>query len=201
MSTQQVEEVRLQQQPATVVRGHVAEEALPEFLGAAFEETLAAISRQGHTPAGPPFACYLMTDTGVDVEAGFPVTGPVTAAGRVVPTERVLHRGPHAGVAEAYARGERWLAEPGRRAAADRRPPARPDRVSRTARRPGTSADARALPTVVGRARASAGEVPVGRRSPRPGPPTHRGPVLSEGRAAVLSQPDVHPKGFEPLTF
>ena len=37
---------------------------------------------------------------------------------------------------------------------------------------------------------------------PNVGPRTHRGPALrEEDGAALLSQPDVHPKGFEPLTF
>jgi effector-binding domain-containing protein len=52
------------------------------------------------------------------VEAGFPSTGPVTAAGRVEPGElpggpaaEVLHRGDYGGVGAAYEAAATWVAE------------------------------------------------------------------------------------------
>ena len=68
--------------------------------------------------AGPPFARYRPTDDGFDVEAGFPATGPVSAAGRVVPSAlpggavaTTVHRGDYAGLGQTYSEIENWLAE------------------------------------------------------------------------------------------
>ena len=118
MTAFQTESVVLEPQPTAVVRGHVEQPDLPGFLGAAFGETIQAITAQQHAPAGPPFARYRMRGTGFDVEAGFPSTGPVTPAGRVEPGElpggtaaEVLYRGDYAGVGAAYEAAEKWLAE------------------------------------------------------------------------------------------
>jgi effector-binding domain-containing protein len=120
MAIARIESVELPPQPVAVVRDHVASPDLPEFLGAAFEESLAVLTGQGHTPAGPPFARYHPRGDGFDVEAGFPASGSVTAAGRVIGAElpggnavQVLYHGPYDKVTEAYEAGERWLADQG----------------------------------------------------------------------------------------
>lgn len=120
MSNYEIELVDLQEQPAAVVRGSVAGEDLPEFLGKAFGEVMGALTEQGNIPAGPPFGRYRPTETGFDVEAGFPCKVPVTASGRVEPTvlpgtraTRVLHVGSYARVAEAYVAAESWMTDNG----------------------------------------------------------------------------------------
>lgn len=115
-----VDVIELVEQPTAVVRGTVAEEGVGDFLGGVFGEVVQALGAQGLAPAGPPFACYVITAAGFEVEAGFPCSGPVVPAGRVVPATLpagraaiVLHRGPYAEVAAAYRAAEAWLGENG----------------------------------------------------------------------------------------
>jgi effector-binding domain-containing protein len=118
--TYQVEQIVLTEQPTAVVRGLVAEEAIPEFLGGVFGEVLTAIEAQGRHPVGMPFGCYLLTAAGFEVEAGFPTSGAVTPTGRVVasslpggPAVQVLHRGSYGEVRAAYEAAEAWLVDNG----------------------------------------------------------------------------------------
>jgi effector-binding domain-containing protein len=122
MTAVEIASVVLEPQPAAIVRGHVEQQDLPAFLGAAFGETIQVITAQQHAPAGPPFARYRISGTAFDVEAGFPSTGPITAAGRVEPGEvpggtaaEVLYRGDYGGVGVAYEAAEKWLAGKGYR--------------------------------------------------------------------------------------
>ena len=110
------------QQPAAVVRGHVTTEEITDFLGAAFDETLAAIAAQHRVPAGPPFGRYRIVDDGFDVEAGFPASAEVVASGRVEATTlpgglvaTTIHTGSYDGMAEAYRAVEEWLETEGYR--------------------------------------------------------------------------------------
>lgn len=106
-----------------MVRGDVSPEGLPAFLGGAFEEVAAVLARQGMSPTGPPFGRYVpRSDGSFEVEAGFPVSLPVTAAGRVEPAQlpggavaRILYRGPYDGVAQAYAAATEWVGDHGYR--------------------------------------------------------------------------------------
>lgn len=114
--TYEVELVQLQTQPAAVVRGHVTVADIPAFIGNAFGEVIQTLSGQGLAPAGPPFARYHPSGDGFDVEAGFPASGMVHTAGRVIacelpggPTARVLHRGDYGGVAAAYDAASEWV--------------------------------------------------------------------------------------------
>lgn len=110
-------------QAVAVVRGDVSPEDLPTFLGGAFEEVAATLAHQGLSPVGPPFGRYLpKPDGSFQVEAGFPVTLPVTAAGRVEPDQlpggtvaRIVYRGQYDGVGEAYVTAEEWIGEHGYR--------------------------------------------------------------------------------------
>ena len=126
MTTSEIQTAMLQPQPTAVVRGHVGVADLPGFLGTAFGETVQALTAQRHAPAGPPFARYRLSESGFDVEAGFPSTGPITATGSVEPGElpggpaaEVTYRGDYSGVAEAYQATARWIAEHGYTAAGD----------------------------------------------------------------------------------
>jgi effector-binding domain-containing protein len=117
----QVELTERELQPAAVVRGHVAQSEITDFLGAAYGEVMRVVAEQGQAPAGPPFGRYQPRDGGFDVAAGFPVTGPIAPQGRVEPDSlpggaeaSVLHRGDYAAVGAAYGALSSWLAANGR---------------------------------------------------------------------------------------
>jgi hypothetical protein len=111
----------LQEQHAAVVRGHVATEQIPDFLGGAFGEAAGAAAAQGLTLTGPPFARYSVPDEGrFDIEAGFPVSGAVTAVGRVEPrtlpggtAARTMHVGAYDAVGAAYEAVQTYLTDNG----------------------------------------------------------------------------------------
>jgi effector-binding domain-containing protein len=117
----QIELVNLSDQPAAVIRDHVALDGIGEFLGAAFGDVMGLVSRQGLQVAGAPFGRYRpAADGGFDVEAGFPVTGAVTAEGRVESASlpggraaRTVHVGDYGGVGAAYEAVTAWLAGSG----------------------------------------------------------------------------------------
>lgn len=120
MTTSEVELVQLQPQPVAIVRAHVTVADIPMFIGGAFGEVIQTLSGQGLAPAGPPFGRYVPVGDGFDVEAGFPATGLLTPAGRVVagelpggPAARVLHTGDYGGVAAAYDATSEWVAAHG----------------------------------------------------------------------------------------
>lgn len=115
-----VEVVELQERPTAVVSGVVAMPEIGDFLGGAFGEVLAVIAAQGRHPAGMPFGCYMPGESGMAIEAGFPVSAPVVAAGRVAPgvlpggqTAHVMHVGAYDGVGAAYEAVFGWLAANG----------------------------------------------------------------------------------------
>jgi len=118
--TYEVELVELQPQPAAVVCAHVTVADIPAFIGGAFGEVIQTLSGQGLDPAGPPFGRYTAVGDGFDVEAGFPTTGVVNPAGRVVacelpagPTARVQYKGDYSGVAAAYDAASEWISAHG----------------------------------------------------------------------------------------
>jgi effector-binding domain-containing protein len=108
----------LAEQHTAVVCGHLPVEGIPAFLGGAFEEVAGAAQAQGLHLSGPPFARYRVGTDGFDVEAGFPVSGPVTPTGRVEASTlpgghvaRTLHRGAYDEVAQAYQALESWVVD------------------------------------------------------------------------------------------
>lgn len=118
--TYEMETVELVARPTAVVRALVPAEGVAEFLGGAFAELMEVLAAQALAPVGMPFGCYLPTEDGLRVEAGFPASGRVEPTGRVEPSELpvgpalvVHYRGPYEGVPEAYHAGEQWLRENG----------------------------------------------------------------------------------------
>lgn len=109
------------EQATAVVRERVPLSELPQFFQRAYHDTMAAAQSQGRHPIGPPFSMYhgMPTDA-VDVEAGFPVDGPITAgegvvpgtlpAGRVVET---THVGPYETMRETYDKVLAFIREQG----------------------------------------------------------------------------------------
>ncbi|HEY5135060.1 MAG TPA: GyrI-like domain-containing protein [Candidatus Nanopelagicales bacterium] len=109
------------EQPAAVVHEVVSRDDLSAFLGAAFGEVGVVLAQQNMFPTGPPLARYRLEPGGFDVEAGFPVPGPVTPTGRVVPTTlpggeiaETVHVGPYDAISAAYTAVTAWLEAEGR---------------------------------------------------------------------------------------
>lgn len=115
----------LQEQHLALVRGHISAEQISAFLGTAFAEVPVVAARQELALTGPPFARYRFADDGtLFIEAGFPVSGVVTADGRVEPAvlpggpvARTLHVGSYDTVAKAYEATESYLTDLGYEAA------------------------------------------------------------------------------------
>ena len=75
-------------QPTAVLRATIPVGEIPKFLGHAYEAVIQAITAQGLTPVGEPFAYYLGTPTTtVELEAGFPIAAPCARMGEVTPSE------------------------------------------------------------------------------------------------------------------
>lgn len=120
MAAYEVELVEVQAQATAVVRAHVTLPEIAAIIGAAFGEVLETLAGQGLSPAGPPFARFDVAGDGFDMEAGFPASGAVAPAGRVVaselpagPTAQALYRGDYAGVPAAYDAVAEWAAANG----------------------------------------------------------------------------------------
>jgi effector-binding domain-containing protein len=114
----QIEIVEVTQLDTAVVREHVAHDGVGEFLGRAFGEVLGAVGAADI--AGPPFARYVMTDEGWEIEGGFPVHARVAGSGRVEPSSlpggmvaSTVHVGSYMELGQAYAAIEAWLAKNG----------------------------------------------------------------------------------------
>ena len=111
--------IEAHEQHTAVVREQVPMDALKGFFDRVFGTTMGVIRAQRVAPVGPPFARYHgMPGETVDVEAGFPVSSPVTDADGVVagtlPGGRVVeavHVGPYEGLADTYGEVQRWMAE------------------------------------------------------------------------------------------
>jgi len=110
-----------QAQLTAVVRERVPVKDLPQFFARALHQALEAMQSQGHHPVGPPFSLYhgMPTDA-VDVEAGFPVDGPITAVDGVapgsLPAGRVVeatHVGPYDRLPQTYEEIVGYMKEQG----------------------------------------------------------------------------------------
>lgn len=98
----------------------------PADIGPKMEEILPEVwsylEERGVHPAGPPFARYHgFREDLVDLEAGFPVTGPVAGEGRIFAGElpggevaATWHVGPYDTLSEAYRAIETWSQAQGR---------------------------------------------------------------------------------------
>ncbi|NEM90870.1 GyrI-like domain-containing protein [Galbitalea soli] len=103
------------------VRERVAMTALTDFFARAFGASAAALESSGLHPAGPPVAVYVGTPgTTVDVAAGFPFTGPLTAPEGTVIVDlpsgdavEAIHVGPYDELSVTYEAVGRELVDAG----------------------------------------------------------------------------------------
>jgi effector-binding domain-containing protein len=131
-----IEVQELAPQDAAGRSGRCAAEEIGAFVGEAFGEVMAALGRQGLSPAGPPFVRYATGgEDGMDssgmamvfgVTAGFPCAGPAAADGRVVPVTLqggsavvATHVGAWPEMGEAYGAVAAYMSEHGLVAAGD----------------------------------------------------------------------------------
>lgn len=118
--TYDVELVELEPQPVAVMCSTQPAAGIGAFLGHAFGAVMQVIGAQGLAPSGIPFARYRMAGDQFEIEAGFPVSGPVTADGDVEPSElpggtaaQTMHVGAYDAVGAAYEALQAWLADNG----------------------------------------------------------------------------------------
>ena len=95
----------------------VAREEIRNVMGPGIQELLATLAAQHLTPAGPWFTRHRRRPTETfDFEISFPVSAPVTAAGRVQPGERpamkvvrTIYQGGYEGLGEAWGEFLDWI--------------------------------------------------------------------------------------------
>lgn len=115
----EISTTELTEQPTAVVRATVKMDELRAFFDGVFGTVVAAVQEHGATVAGPPFAMYhgVPSET-VDVEAGFPVSGPFAGSDAVTasvlpggPTVHAMHVGPYEDLPDTYRQMTGWMQE------------------------------------------------------------------------------------------
>jgi effector-binding domain-containing protein len=110
-----------------VIRVTVPRAEIQRVMGPGIRELMAAIATQGVAVTGPWFThdLRLPSDT-FDFDIGVPVAAPVTAAGRVRPSERLamtvartVNAGPYEGLGDAWGEFMDWITDNGHTPAAD----------------------------------------------------------------------------------
>ena len=116
--TYQIENRVLTAQDTAVVRSSIPVAQLPGWLAGVYEEVYRYLTERGILTDGPPFARYAFHGGIVDVEAGFPVPGPVPDGRRVTASRLpggsaavTTHRGRYEDLALAYQAVTDWLKE------------------------------------------------------------------------------------------
>jgi len=116
--TYHIESRTLTAQDTAVIRSSMPAAELPAWLAGVYEEVYRYLCDRGVPTDGPPFARVAVHGDTVDVEAGFPVPGPVPGGRRVIasrlpggPVAVTNHRGRYEDLALAYQAVNAWLKE------------------------------------------------------------------------------------------
>lgn len=115
------------EQPTAVRRATLGPTDLLPWFAKAYGEVAGYLSAHGITPKGFPFARYhVRADGRFEVEAGFPLTGPIAGDASVVPSSLpaglqavVWHTGPYDQVGKAHALLTEWVEAQGGRPSGD----------------------------------------------------------------------------------
>lgn len=117
----EIEDRVLVEQPTLVMRGKVAVQEMPDFLGKAYGAVETRAAEAGAGFAGPAFARYRALDERFEefeVEAGFPLVEPIEGDGHVfasnLPGGRAAatwHVGPYDELGSAYEAVMKWITE------------------------------------------------------------------------------------------
>lgn len=119
--------VRLAAQPTAIIPLNISKDQIQRVMGPGIGELMSTLAAQGITPAGPWFTHHLkMSPDEWDFEISVPVSKPVTAAGRVKPSQwpamkvaRTTYHGGYEGLGEAWGEFGDWLAANGHSACED----------------------------------------------------------------------------------
>lgn len=109
--------VQTEAKPAAVIRLTIPREEIQHVMGPAMGEVMAAVAAAGLTPAGPMFSHHFKMSPDIfDFEVGVPVSGAITATGRVYPSElpaarvaRTVYHGPYEELGDAWGEFKDWL--------------------------------------------------------------------------------------------
>jgi effector-binding domain-containing protein len=110
---------QVEPQPVLSIRGHIPEEAIAATIGEYLGEVWQYVEANGGKFAGPPYTRYhSITDKGVELEAGLPVSEALAGRGRVqagtLPGGEVvstMHVGPYEQLPVAGAALAAWAVE------------------------------------------------------------------------------------------
>jgi effector-binding domain-containing protein len=119
--------VRTAPQDTAIIHLTIPREEIQNVMGPGLQELMGAIAAQGIAPAGPWFTHHLkMAPDIFDFEISVPVHSPVTAAGRVQPSQwpamtvaRTVYHGGFEGLGDAWGEFGDWIEAQGHTPAAD----------------------------------------------------------------------------------
>ncbi len=105
----------------------IPREEIQHVMGPGFGEIMAAIAAQGIAPAGPCFTHHLKMSPDIfDFEISVPVTAPVTAVGRMKPSQwpamkvaKTTYHGSYEGLGDAWGEFMDWIEANGHTSAPD----------------------------------------------------------------------------------
>lgn len=108
-------------QPTAIIRLTIPRAEMRNVMGPSYRELVATVAAQGIAHAGPWFTHHLRMDPAIfDFEIGVPVTTPISAAGRVTPSQlpavtvaRTVYHGAYEGLGPAWAEFDAWIAAEG----------------------------------------------------------------------------------------
>ncbi len=114
-------------QVTAIIPVRVRRSEIQQVMGPGIQELMSSIAAQAIAPAGPWFTHHLqMEPEYFDLEIGIPVSQPVKAAGRMLPSERpamtvaqTTYRGPYEGLGTAWSEFEEWISSKGHTSAVD----------------------------------------------------------------------------------
>ena len=115
------------EQAAAIIRITIPRDEIQDVMGPGYSELMATVADQGITPAGPWYTHHLRMDPEIfDFEIGVPISTPISPTGRVeagqLPAARVartIYSGDYAGLPDAWAEFDAWIAAEGHTTAPD----------------------------------------------------------------------------------
>lgn len=108
-------------QPVLSIRTRTAVGNLPQEIGKAYQAIIQYLNEIGEKPSDVPFAVYYNMDMDdLDVEMGFPVSGPLAGKGEIKSSEipagkqiSCLYKGPYSQMEPVYNAMMQWINENG----------------------------------------------------------------------------------------
>lgn len=109
------------EQLTAVIHIIVPRDEIRHVMGPGLNELMSVLAAQGIVPAGPWFTRHLkIPDHSFDFEISVPVASPVTATGRVKPSQlpsmkvaRTTYHGPYEGLGDAWGKLRVWVTSNG----------------------------------------------------------------------------------------